>query len=63
MPLPFFVCFWKVLWRIAKDCERWRFALADRGLDYEINLPVTVSVMNLQKSPDRKGLGIEIILP
>ena len=48
--------------RMAEDCERWRFALADRGLDYEINLPVTVSVMNLQKSPDRKGLGIEIIL-
>jgi hypothetical protein len=38
-------------------------ACGSRGLDYEINLPVTVSVMNLQKSPDRKGLGIEIILP
>ena len=51
------------LFAFGKFGEEWRFALPDRGLDYEINLPVTVSVMNLQKSPGRKGLGFEIILP
>ena len=62
MLLLFFALLEK-LYEIGENGIRWRFALADRGLDYEINLPVTVSVMNLQKSPDRKGLGIEIVLP
>ena len=56
---PFFVCFWKKCFRFVRDGES---VVADRGLDYEIYLPVTVSVINLKKSPDRKGLGIESIL-
>ena len=55
IPLPFFAS-------IGIFGEEWRFALADRGLDSSLNLSVTVSVMNLQKTPDRKGLGFEIIL-
>ena len=44
MLLLFFLLFWKVWYKMRENCKRWRFALADRGLDYEINLPVTVSV-------------------
>jgi hypothetical protein len=43
-----------------ENAKVWRFALADRGLDYEINLLVTVTVIvkHLYKkyAPDRKGL-------
>lgn len=67
--LPFFFFSWngKECERMVKDCTGWRFALADRGLDYEIILLVTVTVIvkHLYKkyAPDRKGLRRRIILP
>ena len=65
MPLPFFVCFWN---KMVRNGKRWRFALADRGLDMTSHFarlryryPYTFG--NEKSRGPWKVLGFKIILP
>jgi hypothetical protein len=53
-------------YEIVRDGKVWCFALPDRGLDYEIDLPVTVAVTAIYTYKKSRGpwkvLGIKIIL-